>query len=98
MIKILRKRGKRGVLQFDKDHLKISTANMLNGERLNAFSLKLGKMQSPLSLLLFNIFLLHSSQLNKVKKGNKHHTDQKGRNKTLPIFSDMIEIKIQFRL
>lgn len=47
----------------------------------------------PLSLLLFNIFLLSSSELNKVKKGNKHHSDQKGKNETLPIFNGMIEIK-----
>lgn len=46
--------------QFDKEHLqKKSIANIiLNGERLNAFSLRLGTRQRcPFLMLLFNIVL-----------------------------------------
>ena len=55
----------------------------LKGERLNTFSLKIGKKAR---MFAFMTLAQHntgtSRQYNKSRNGNKRHTIQKGRNKT----------------
>ena len=56
--KISQQRTEGNFLNLIKGIYKIFTANMINGERLNVFPLRLGiKQECLLSLLLFNIVL-----------------------------------------
>ena len=61
------------------------TGNIIhNSKRLNAFLLRSGTRQGWSFLpLLFNI--VQEFLCNKATKGNKSHTNWKGRNKALPI-------------
>lgn len=59
---------------------KYTTNIIINGKRLNAFSLRLGTRQEFWLSLLFN--MERSSHCNKALKSNKRAIDWKGKNKT----------------
>ena len=76
MIKTLQKAGIEGTyLNIIKAMYDKPTANIiLNGEKLNAFSLKSGQRQGcPLSALLFNIILEVFGHSNQSRKRNKRN-------------------------
>ena len=87
MIKNCETRNKGKFPQLDKSIYKTSTPNFIpNGERLNAFSLRLGTGQGCLlSPLLFSIVLEVLATAMKQEKGGKG-IDWKGRNKTISIY------------
>lgn len=67
---------------------KISTANILNGGKLKAFTLGSGKRQEyPFSLLLFKVHLEVLSLCNNIRKGKNRYADWKGEIK-LYLFTD----------
>ena len=86
MIKTLPKMGIEGTyLNIVKAICDKPTANILNGEKLKAFSLRSGKRQGcPLSPLLFNIVLEVLAIAIRGKKRNKRNPDQK-RSKALTV-------------
>ena len=86
MIKTLPKMGIEGTyLNIVKAICDKPTANILNGEKLKAFSLRSGKRQGcPLSPLLFNIVLEVLATAIRGKKRNKRNPDQK-RSKALTV-------------
>ena len=62
-----------------------STSNILNGEKLKAFPLRLGTRQGfLLSPLLFNI-VLEVRHTNQIRKRNKRNSYWKGRSKTVTV-------------
>ena len=93
MIKPVKSRG--NFLNLIKNINKTSTDNIiLNGEKLKAFSLKLGTRQKCfLAPLLFNIIL--EILANAIRKGNKRYTEWEGRNKMIFCFRDDIIIYVK---
>lgn len=89
MIKILRKLG---IKENFFNLIKTSTINLQLtsysvGKRPNAFTLRRGMSQAcPLLPLLFNIEMQVLASANKESKGNKRHTNRKGK-KTELIFT-----------
>ena len=87
MIKTLQKMGIEGTyLNIVKVIYDKPTANILNGEKLKAFPLRLGTRQGcPLSPLLFNIVLeVLATAIREEKKNNKRNPDWK-RSKALTV-------------
>ena len=88
MIKTLRKnRNRTGLPQVDKDHLQTPYSYFVEWWKTECFSSKIGNKETISTLVTF---IQHDAgspdQCNKASKRSNSHLDQKGRNKTVPIF------------